>query len=146
MISIATVTIALESLLKKDPDLKTFEITRNEYINEDPGRDKWIGIYKKKVEHNAAYLMGGVSASYKTNFSLSVVVQAFEGLYNVPDTDEVLEGRIKVVTDRILDGSNISGTVLSVNGIDVDYQYVYSDNISVPFQIAELTLRMENKG
>lgn len=146
MKDISIITKALQKLLQDDVNLKQFEVTRNEYVNTDPGRSKWIGIYKGKVEHSAKYLMAGAPASYQTKFVLSVVVQAFSGMHKGEDTDEELEQRIKTVTDRVMDGTKIGGTVQNITGVYVEYQYDESDDSTMPFQIAIISIHVENKG
>jgi len=142
MMDFSVVTKGLQELLKNNANLQGFRVTRNEYVNEDPGLDKWVGIYKGKVIYTPQTL--GRNNNYKTRFTIKVIVQAY-GVVHTTDIDEVLEQRIAYVMDVVNADPRINGTVDMVLGYEVDYEYSTQEDESMPFQLAMITISMEKR-
>lgn len=143
MMNFSVVTRGMEALLKNNAELEQFNVTRGGYVNQDPGNDKWIGIYKGDVLYTPKTLGRG-ARTFATSFTLKVVVQSY-GVHDLSEIDDILEDRIQLVMNAVNADRTIGSTVDNVVGFKVEYTYDEKSDKTMPFQLAIITISMEKR-
>lgn len=139
MINFSDITKAAQEMVVADSDFSGFVVTRGEFINEDQGMDKWIGIYKVGTDYNTRTL-GGVRP-WLTNVKLLVIAQAFgvEG----EEVEDLLDARVENLLDLFESDRTIKGTVDIINNYNIVYSYDRDDHTSFIFQNAMIEINAE---
>lgn len=141
MINASTITESVRSLLKKAlPD--EYKVERGEYINMDPDKTPWVGVYRGPLKYDTATLGRGTN-SWKAEFTIRIIVQASNIAGDASKAEDDLEGYIKAVLDIIVADKTLGKSVAMTNEINVNYSYNETESETVYFQNAEIELITE---
>lgn len=148
MINISTITTALVTLLEADASILAWinpvdKIGRGNYVNVDPNRAPWVGVYRSNVKYEPRTLGAGNTINNWEGYpSIRVLIQA-QSYVNGEDVEDKLEGYVQDVIDAVLADPTIGGTVDMVNDIDVNYGYSETESETIYFQTAIVTFDLE---
>lgn len=125
---------ALKTLLS----LKSKEVPLNEFMNEDPNRAPWVGVYLRSSTIDPTAL----PRSYKDVVRLSIVAQASH-LKSKRDCAIKLGELNKQIFNCLLEDVKLNNTVDMLNNISTDYTYVETDRENLHFQMAVIDIEFE---
>jgi len=137
VLNVATITAALHAQLVAALG-STYQVERAEYINDDPSRCPWVGVYRGGLQLDPQTLGRG-SNRWRAQVDLKVVVQA-ESIDDGAQAEDNLQAYEKAVLAAIDADTTIGGTVQSVIAYSIDYDYVRDERSSVYFQAAIITV------
>jgi len=142
MINAATITRAMETLLRADATVGGYTIERGEYVNMDMDRVPWVGIYRGDMVYDVQTLGRGAN-NWKAEFPIKVIVQSATSKGNANDAEDDLEEYIRAVLDAVVLDKTIGGTVAMVTGITIEYSFNETESETVYFQNAEISILTE---
>lgn len=144
MIDQSKITAALQGMLNDSRDVSAFlsqPVDRNEYINQDPNRCPWIGVYRGHVSYTPRTL-GRHSATWKATISPVIVMQHVN--WESPETCESeMEGYIEKVMSAVWADPTLGNTVDMLTGFEIAYDYQETDKTTMYYQQAVITLNAE---
>jgi len=144
MINLSTILKALQAQLSSNVDVteifKKDKITRGQYINNDPSRCPWLGIYRGTTDFEPRTL-GSVN-NWEAFPKAKIIVQAIS-YKSGEQAEELLEGYVEAVMDAVLTDTSIGNTVDMVTGMQVEYGYNEEVRETVYFQSAIITFNLE---
>lgn len=141
MIDAATISRAVETAFKADPAFNAFTVERSEWVNENPSRCPWLGIYRGGMDYSPETLGNG--PDYWTGaMTLRLMVQAANYESGAAVEDE-LEGYVRDVIGKVFSDTTIRGSVDMVTGVSVNYSYIAEDSETLYFQAAIIELNLE---
>lgn len=144
MINASDITQALACQLQNYSsffqELKTKDIKVSDYVNCNPDRAPWCGVYRRSVKSVPRTL--GVQSSWQLVYKIAVVVQA-TSVKTGKECEEKLEELVSLALDGIIADRTIDGTVCTLNGWDVEYTYIETERLSTYFQSALINLEVE---
>ena len=143
MINMATITTALQDQIQNHAsvDFLHVPVERSEYVNVDPNRTPWCGVYKGKVTFTPRSL-GRHAKSFSAQIKLRIVVQAVDFL-SAANCEDNLEDYIDKVMNAVWSDPTIDGNVDMVQDFEIEYQYQETNRESTFFQMAIITLTAE---
>lgn len=143
MLNFATITASLESTFESDADLSAsgFLVERGDYVNMDPNRTPWLGIYRTDIDYTPRSL-GRHSQSWEGTVTLKLLVQASHTQSGAACEDR-LEGYIKNVLDAVWTDPTWTNVVDMVTAMKVEYSYKEDETASLYFQWAMITITAE---
>lgn len=147
MINAATITSALQTTFRNSATLAahgftTNTILRGDYVNMNPNRAPWLGIYRTRVNNNPRTLGRGNNTEWQGTVTIRLMVQASHGQSGSACEDR-LESYIKDVLDEVWADPTWTNTVDMVTAMDVEYNYKETDSASIYFQWALITITAE---
>jgi len=147
MINVSTITQSLQTTLRASATLAAHGFTSNtilrgEYVNMDPDRTPWLGIYRTKVGYDPRALGRGNNCAWQGTVTIRLLIQASH-LQGGDDCEDRLEGYIKDVLDAVWADPTWVDVVDMVTGIDVEYSYKERDTATIYFQWAMVTITAE---
>lgn len=144
MINLNDITKEIETILNEDVTVRGFmsgkDIELGEFINYDPNRTPWVGVYRGKVNYVPRTL--GMQENWEASPSVKVIVQA-TNLRSAAECEEALEGYVKAIIDAMLKDITLNGSVDIITDFDVEQGYIETDRSSTYFQGATITFNME---
>jgi len=141
MIKVNTITKAVETMFRTDPEFNTFTIERSDWVNENPSVCPWLGIYRGNIDYNPETLGNG--PDYWTGLmTLRLVVQAANYESGAASEDE-LETYVEAVISKILTDTTLRGVVDMVNEVNVTYTYLAEQEDSLFYQAALIEMKLE---
>ena len=140
----AQVTEALVRQIGEHPDVFGYfkAVERAEYVNKDPARTPWCGVYKTAVDYSPKVL-GHHSKSWVALLTVKLVVQAHAG--TGPETEDELEDAVKRVLSAVLSDLTSAGQVEMLKSLAVEYSYDETESNTLDFQWAFITLTYETR-
>lgn len=120
-----------------------FTISQGEIVNENPNHAPWLGIYTQKVSHNTETI-GTTLKRWKGDITLILVVQATH-LRSGAECYALLEKYVKEVVTSVLSDTTFGDSIDLVESLDVDYSYNRSDESTLHFQEAYITLKVKTE-
>ncbi len=143
MINFSEITRALVTQLENYEDVINLSpvIERGEYVNVDPDRTLWIGVYRSKANYTPRTLGRSIS-SFQNVSSIEILVQE-SSMLSGADCEDRLEDAVRRVLDGVLSDMTIGGTVDMVNDFEIEYLYNETVIESVYFQAAVITVSVE---
>jgi len=144
MIDVGTITASLEASFKASSTLAAHgfnsqTIQRGDFVNKDPHRAPWLGIYRTRVAYDPRSLGRGNNCAWETTVTLRLLVQATH-LQSGSACEDRLEDYIKDVLDVVWADPTWTNTVDMVEAFDVEYSYKEDDTASIYFQWAMITI------
>ena len=141
MIQVNTITKAVITAFEQDPEFSSFVIERSEFVNDNPNRCPWIGVYRGDMTYDPETL--GDGADYWTGImTLRFVVQA-ANMASGAGAEDDLEGYVETVISKMIEDTTIRSTVDMINSIKVSYSYVAEDEETIYFQAAIIEMTLE---
>lgn len=141
--NLTPILTAVQNMLNSDPTIQTIVnnrfIERSSYINLDPNRTPWIGIYKGRVVNQPRTL--GYK-QWESVPSIRIVAQA-ANLRSAQECEDELETIKNAITDVIENDITLQGTVDIVSSYEEEYGTVETDQMSIHFQSVVITLNLE---
>lgn len=125
---------ALAALL----NIKSKEVPLNEFMNEDPNRAPWIGVYLRSSTIDPT----SFPRAYKDVVKLSIVTQASH-LKSKKDCAIKLGDLNKQVFNCLLEDVKLNNTVDMLTTLSTDYTYVETDRTDLHFQMAVIDVEFE---
>jgi len=143
MINASTITRAATAQLETALD-DTYKIERGEYVNTDPDKTPWIGVYRGDLDYDVATLGRGAN-TWKAGFDLTIIVQSATLHGEASIAEDRLEASIVEVLDAIMADKTIGGTVAMINKVKVKYSYNETESEEMYFQNATITISTEKR-
>lgn len=143
MINVALVSAATINQLEQDGELNAaypaLRIERSEYVNEDPNRTPWIGVFRSSKAYRPR-TMGRHARSWDGEVEVMILVQ-YASLKSGASAEDELEDLLSYVENALVKDTTIGGTLEILNSLGVRYSYRSGDEPhNVYFQQATLTL------
>lgn len=141
MINVSDVTRTVVKILTEDPTLSDVKsVERGEYVNMDPARSPWIGVYRTEVVY-APHTLGSHSRSWSATLTIKMIVQIHDadGL----KAEDSLEELIQRVMSVMLADLTLREYVQMLNSIRVQYSYDETESNTMDYQWAFITLIYE---
>lgn len=139
-----TVNKAVKALLIDSLPIKQkYMVTHAEYLNNDPDKCPWIGIYRGDSDYEPRSISSHSSGKkWRAQPSIDIKIQASSGRSGA-DAEEKLEEYIAEVMDIILSNPKLSGTVSTITGFNIVYSFNEEASESVYFNMATITVNVE---
>lgn len=143
MLNFSVITSALQATLEADADLSAagFKIEVGDYVNTDPNRAPWLGIYRTSIQYDPR-TCGRSDSSWQGIITLRLIIQATH-MQSGAACEARLEGYIKNVLDAVWADETWQATVDMVTGLDVEYSYKEDEQQSIYFQWAMVTVKAD---
>jgi hypothetical protein len=141
MIDASGITTALHAQLANIISVPGVVVEREEIVNYDPGVELWVGVYKGEWSM-LPKTIGGGGSTRRVQFSPRIIVRSYD-YGSVKECDEKLNELVKAVLSAVEDDRTIGGTVATVLGYDVSYQYSEVDQSSLHMQQATIKVTTE---
>lgn len=147
MNNIAAITASLISTFQADATLASdgfiqSRITRGDYMNMDPNKAPWLGVYRTGVSYKPGRLGSGNPDAWDSTIEIKLVVQASHR--NSGDAcEDRLELYIKHVLESVWSDPTWQATVDILVDMKVDYSYKRDDTSTIYFQWAMISLTAE---
>jgi hypothetical protein len=144
LINTADVTKALVKQFSEHPELIGFlkNVERGEYVNKDPARTPWCGVYRTEV-HYLPKVLGHHSRSWQALLTVKLVVQAHAA--TGPSAEDACEEAVQKVLTAVLGDLTALTTMEMLKSIDVEYSYDETKSETIDFQWAFITLVYETR-
>ena len=144
LINTADVTKALVKQLSEHPELVGFlkNVERGEYVNKDPGRTPWCGVYRTEM-HYLPKVLGHHSRSWQALLTVKLVVQAHAA--TGPAAEDACEEAVQKVMTAVLSDHTAQTTMEMLKSIDIEYSYDETKSETIDFQWAFITLVYETR-
>ena len=144
LINTADVTKALVKQLSEHPQLIGFlkNVERGEYVNKDPARTPWCGVYRTEM-HYLPKVLGHHSRSWQALLTVKLVVQAHAA--TGPDAEDACEEAVQKVLTAVLGDLTVLATTDMLKSVDVEYSYDETKSETIDFQWAFITLIYETR-
>lgn len=141
MLNFNTITEGVKSTLESSAFFSGWDMVVGEVVNEDPGIDNWLGIYRGTISY-APHGLGGVNARrWLASVDFKIIVQTFDVQGALAETD--LEEKVQNVLETLETNRTLGGTVSMLNGYDVEYTYIAEDDATLFFQAAVIQVHAE---
>lgn len=118
------------------------DVERGEYVNKDPSRTPWVGVYRTKVGY-VPKVLGQHSLSWQALLTVKLVVQAHAA--TGPESEDACENAVQRVMTAMLENLSLSGKVGTLKSVDVEYSYDETESSTLDFQWAFITLIYETR-
>ena len=143
MLNIYTITKALYDQIRKDDTVVSngYKVSHSEFINMDPDRTPWIGVYKGPIDYNPKTL-GRHSQSWDAAISLVVIVQASHGDDSV-ECSRLLGEYEATVLDAIWSDATLDNNIDMITGFNIEYSYNNTKSESLYHQQSIITITAE---
>lgn len=144
MISVYAISEAITAQLRDYPavgEIGFQEIVQGDFVNEDPARTPWMGIYRDSMNYSPRTLGRG-ARNWEGELKFKIVIQA-SSTKDGQDCELLLEGYVQTVMEALLSDTTLGGKVDILNGFNVEYSYRDSDQQSFYFQMAVITMTAE---
>lgn len=141
MLNASDITKAIHEAFNNDPAFSKFEIERSEFVNVDPGRCPWIGIYRQTINY-APETLGSGPDYWTGTLAVDIVAQA-ANFNSGEDAEDDLEGYIETIINKMVEDTTIRSSVDMINEISVSYSYIAEDEETIYFQAAIISLVLE---
>lgn len=143
MLNINDITESLYLQIKKHPGIVSagMDVEHGAYINMDPDRAPWVGIYKGPVTYSPSSL-GRNAQSWKAVVSLIIVVQASH-LGSSSECCRLLGSYEQKVLDAIWSDPKFGSQVDMVTGLSTDYSYNNLESDSMYHQQSTIKITAE---
>ena len=142
MINVADITSGVITQLSNDVDVAAvFKfIERAEYINTDPSRTPWCGVYRQQLTFDPRTLGRGAQ-NWLAQVHLDIVVQAHAdgGL----KAEDALGDALQRVLAALINDLTFGGTVEMIKQYSVEFDYQRTDSATLDFQQAIISLQAE---
>ena len=140
MIDIFKITQALYDQIRKYDDIvsEKYKVEHSEYINMDPDRTPWVGIYKGPVVYSPGSL-GKHAQSWDAEITLIVVVQATHGAEGYK-CSERLAKQESTVMDAVWSDPSLGGLLDMITGLSSEYSYNNEASESMYHQQSTITI------
>ena len=144
LIDTAAITTALAAQIADHPQVRGFfvDVERGEYINKDPARTPWCGVYRTSVDFSPR-VIGHHARSWQAEIAITLVVQAHAD--GGEAAEDACEDAVQRVLEAVLGDLSISGTVDMLKNIDVTYSYDETASETLDFQWAFIKLNYETR-
>lgn len=139
MINASTITASLKTTF--EAALSGFRVERGDYVNRDPHRTPWLGIYRTRVKYNPRTL-GRHANSLNGEVTVRLMVQATHH-HSGADCEDLLEGYITQVLDAMWSDPTWNSVVDTITEFSVEYSYKESELETIYFQWALITITAE---
>ncbi len=114
-------------------------IALGDYVNTDPSRTPWIGVYRDEAEHEPHTLGHN---QWRSTVKNKIVIQEATS-ESGERCQELLDNLLKEVSAAILDDLTIGGSVLHTSLASVQFTYIETDRESLFYQGAIITITSE---
>jgi len=142
MINASTITRAMEQLLIDGLDSdKLYHIERSEYVNFDPDRVPYVGVYRGQLKY-APHTLGRDLSSWRADFTITLIVQA-ASINTGGEAEERLEKYLQEVLNVVVADKTIKGTVAIIKDIEINYTYKKEESGTMHFHAAEVDILTE---
>lgn len=144
LINTADVTKALVKQLSEHPDLIGFlkNVERGEYVNKDPARTPWCGVYRTEM-HYLPKVLGHHPRSWQALLTVKLVVQAHAA--TGPAAEDACEEAVQKVMTAVLGDLTAQTTMEMLKSVDIEYSYDETKSETIDFQWAFITLVYETR-
>ena len=141
MINVNTVSKALFDQIKDDQDVINLKclVQHGEWVNADPSKTPWIGVYRDGLELEPITLG---KTDWKADPVLKVIVQS-ASLDSGEACQILLDDLLMKTNAAILKDLTFDGAVLITTSIKVQYTYLEDARETLYFQGAILTIETE---
>lgn len=143
MINTHTVSKALHDQISAYQPVKDFDpiITLGEFVNVDPSRTPWIGVFRDKVSDTPRTLGHN---TWNTTLTLKVIVQA-ASMESGEDCQTLLDSYVKETRAAILSDLTFGNSVLHTSQLDTEFNYVDTERESFYYQSAVISIQCEGR-
>lgn len=143
MINAGAITASLETTFQDNVAMQGLGFTpasiqRGDYVNMNPHRAPWLGIYRTDVKYDPRAL-GKHSNSWEATITVKLLVQASH-LQSGSACEDRLESYIMVVLDALWEDPTWNNLVDMITAFNVEYSYKETDESTIYFQWAMLTI------
>jgi len=124
MINVSEITAELLTVLKADADVSAAlgkNIFRNVYINENPNRTPWLGVYRNTLKYDP-YTLGG-SNNWKGRVGVRLVVQ-YSSMKDGEDAENKHEALIHKVLTAVYRTPRLNSKTDALVEATVEYAFV----------------------
>jgi len=144
LINTAEVTAAIVKQLEEHPELIGFlkNVERGEYVNKDPARTPWCGVYRTEM-HYLPKVLGHHSRSWQALLTVKLVVQAHAA--TGPAAEDACEEAVQKVMTAVLSDLTAQTTMEMLKSVDIEYSYDETKSETIDFQWAFITLVYETR-
>jgi len=139
------ITDSFVKMLKEHPEIiegNFKDVERGEYVNRDPARTPWVGVYRTDVDYEP-WALGHHANSWKAKITVKLVVQAHGA--NGPQAEDALEEAVNHVMTAVLSDLTIKNKVGMLNTAHIEYSYDETESKTMDFQWAFITLIYETR-
>lgn len=140
MIDASVITKAMHQLLINGLP-NSYNIERSEYINFDPDRVPYVGIYRGQLKYSP-HTLGRDLSSWRADFTITLVVQA-ASINTGGEAESRLEKYLQEVLDIVVADKTIGGTVAIIKDIEINYSYNMEESGTMYFHAAEVDILTE---
>lgn len=144
MIDVSDIVKAFTDMLNSNADfiseLYTGEVYRGDYVNMDPDRTPWAGVYKGTVSFEPRTL--GSINNWEAKPNIRLIIQTTD-LASAEKCEDALNALIKKAVDVVNDDMTLKNTVDMVVGFNVEYGYIETELDTLHFQSAIVTFETE---
>ncbi len=144
MINMSDIAKALQAQLQDDSDIEETlrqPIVRGDYVNEDPGRTPWMGIYRGKSRFDP-WTLGDGADNWKVVPQIKIVAQV-TSFRSGEDCEELMEAFVKQIISAAFTDMTLGGTVDMITGVSAEPQYIETEKETLFFQTTIITLELE---
>lgn len=144
LINVAEVNAELVKQIAEHADVVGYfkDIERGEYVNKDPARAPWCGVYRTDVDY-LPKVLGHHSKSWQALLTVKLVVQAHEA--TGPKTEDALEDAVQRIMTAVLSDLTIRAKVEMLKSVAIEYSYDETESRTLDFQWAFITLVYETR-
>ncbi len=144
LINTAELNAELVRLIAEYPDVaREFKhVERGEYVNKDPGRTPWCGVYRTNIDY-LPKVLGHHSKSWEALLTLKLVVQAHAG--TGPEAEDACEDAVQRVMTAVLSDLTVHTKAEMLKSISIEYSYDETKSETMDFQWAFITLVYETR-
>jgi hypothetical protein len=141
MIDTHTISKALRDQIKNYGAVKDLDptIMLGDYVNTDPSRTPWIGVYRDEADHEPHTLGHN---QWRSTIKNKIVIQEAT-TESGERCQELLDNLLKEVSAAILSDLTIGGAVLHTSLASVQFTYIETDRESLYYQGAIITITSE---
>lgn len=135
-VNVAAIAESVVNMLKRWPDLDQADVTRGEWINEDPTRCPWVGIYPIGIQYPIRAL--GLGAGFRRQ-QISLVAVTQQQTDSSDDGSvcmDLLEELNQRVISCLLSDPSLGGMVSTIDNFSVQYASAKTQADAPNFQSA----------
>jgi len=141
MINESSITAEIASILTANLDSK-YIVERGEYVNTDPDRTPWVGVYPGATKYEPRTIGNGPN-SWRAEFTIKLVIQTATLKANASDAEDDMGAATKAILDIVMADKTINNKVAAVKGINVVRTYNVTESNELYYQNAEIDIITE---
>ena len=138
-----TISNALYEQIKNYKDVlsNNYTVEHSEYVNNDPDKTPWVGVYKAPIVFDPNSL-GRHGQSWKGTLACQVFIQASHG-DDAGECSKLLGEMEYNILNAIWSDPKIDGNISMITGLEIEYQYNNLKSETLYYQQAVITVTME---